>query len=207
MLAVQSYSRVGLALAWSIERALQRIGYDHADVLLLGYWNHRMRPRSSMRPHAPAAGSRELRRRLVATTVPSRHLSRPAETTTSSTSLQRRAPGRERDCFPRLPAENRPGIVSFTGTSWGQLLNPRYTPDGERTPTASDCYRFVLSHPDVDVCATDRRRPITSSRPSRPRARPDVGGGTGVDEARRRGGSPACLDQTIDTDPELSALQ
>jgi predicted aldo/keto reductase-like oxidoreductase len=33
-------------------------------------------------------------------------------------------------------------------------MNPKYTPAGERTPTAGDCYRFVLSHPDVDVCAT-----------------------------------------------------
>jgi hypothetical protein len=63
-------------------------------------------------------------------------------------------PGAERDCFPRLPAEGRPGIVAFTGTSWGQMMNPKYTPPGERTPSAGDCYRFVLSNPDVDVCAT-----------------------------------------------------
>jgi hypothetical protein len=63
-------------------------------------------------------------------------------------------PGAERDIFPRLSAESRPGMVSFTGTSWGQLLNPGYTPPGEPTPTAADCYRFVLSNPDIDVCAT-----------------------------------------------------
>jgi len=27
-------------------------------------------------------------------------------------------------------------------------------PKGERVPTASDCYRFVLAQPDVDVCMT-----------------------------------------------------
>jgi len=63
-------------------------------------------------------------------------------------------PGAERDLFPRLPDADRPGIVAFTATSWGQLLNPRFTPPGERTPTAADCYRFVLSHPAVDLCAT-----------------------------------------------------
>ena len=25
-------------------------------------------------------------------------------------------------------------------------------PKGERTPTATDCYRFVLTRPEVDVC-------------------------------------------------------
>jgi predicted aldo/keto reductase-like oxidoreductase len=155
MLAIQSYSRVGLALAWSVERALQRIGYDHADVLLLGYWNHRMRPRI-------LDAARTLQRRgLVNYVAVSCHSRSLAESFAASgdydiVHLRYNAahPGAERDCFPLLPAENRPGIVSFTGTSWGQLLNPRYTPDGERTPTASDCYRFVLSHPDVDVCAT-----------------------------------------------------
>ena len=27
-------------------------------------------------------------------------------------------------------------------------------PEGERVPTAADCYRFVLSRPEVDVCMT-----------------------------------------------------
>jgi predicted aldo/keto reductase-like oxidoreductase len=39
--------------------------------------------------------------------------------------------------------------VSFTATRWGHLLVPG--PAGERTPTAGDCYRFVLMQPEVDV--------------------------------------------------------
>ena len=31
------------------------------------------------------------------------------------------------------------------------LVDPRKTPRDERTPSASDCYRFCLSHPDVDM--------------------------------------------------------
>jgi len=27
-------------------------------------------------------------------------------------------------------------------------------PKGERVPTATDCYRYVLSRPEVDVCMT-----------------------------------------------------
>ena len=40
---------------------------------------------------------------------------------------------------------------AFTATRWGQLLNPALMPEGERTPTATDCYRFALSDPHVDV--------------------------------------------------------
>jgi aryl-alcohol dehydrogenase-like predicted oxidoreductase len=60
--------------------------------------------------------------------------------------------GAENDIFPHLPDENRPGIISYTATRWGQLLNPKKMPPGEPVPAPSDCYRFALSHPAVDVC-------------------------------------------------------
>jgi predicted aldo/keto reductase-like oxidoreductase len=63
-------------------------------------------------------------------------------------------PGAEQDIFPYLPQENRPGIVIFTATCWGKLLKPKLLPAGERPLAPADCYRFVLSHPDVNVCVT-----------------------------------------------------
>ena len=62
--------------------------------------------------------------------------------------------GAEQDIFPLLPVKNRPGIVIYTATCWRKLLKPRRIPPGERPLTAADCYRFVLSHPDVNVCLT-----------------------------------------------------
>jgi len=62
--------------------------------------------------------------------------------------------GAEQEIFPFLPQENRPGIVIFTATCWGKLLASRQLPKGERPLAPADCYRFVLSHPDVDVCVT-----------------------------------------------------
>jgi aryl-alcohol dehydrogenase-like predicted oxidoreductase len=154
-LVVQSYARFGFVLSRSVERALARIGYEHADVLLLGFWNRGMSARV-------LDAARKLQRRgLVNFVAVSSHNRAQAAALAASgefdiVHLRYSAahPGAERDVFPHLPAENRPGIVSFTGTSWGRLPDPRFTPPGERTPTASDCYRFVLSHPDVDVCAT-----------------------------------------------------
>jgi aryl-alcohol dehydrogenase-like predicted oxidoreductase len=160
MLAVQSYSRLAALLTWSVERALRRIGYDHADVLLLGYWNRPVSPRL-------LDAARNLQRRgLVNFVAVSSHNRRLAGTLAAGGDFDivhirynAAHPGAEGDFFPRVSAEHRPGIVSFTGTSWGQLLDPRYTPAGERTPTAGDCYRFVLSHPGVDVCITGPASP------------------------------------------------
>jgi predicted aldo/keto reductase-like oxidoreductase len=60
--------------------------------------------------------------------------------------------GAEKEIFPFLPMENKPGLVNFTSTNWGGLLNPKKMPPGEAAPTAGECYRFVLSHPAIDVC-------------------------------------------------------
>jgi aryl-alcohol dehydrogenase-like predicted oxidoreductase len=55
--------------------------------------------------------------------------------------------GAEREIFATLP-ERRPGIVAYTATRWGKLLEPK---SGLGPMTPSECYRFQLSHPAVDV--------------------------------------------------------
>jgi aryl-alcohol dehydrogenase-like predicted oxidoreductase len=65
--------------------------------------------------------------------------------------------GAEQEIFPHLAGSN-PGVVSHTATRWTMLLRrPRGWPDEARVPTAGDCYRFVLSNPNVDVCYTAPR--------------------------------------------------
>ncbi len=59
--------------------------------------------------------------------------------------------GAEQDIFPYL-GEDPPGIVSFTATSWGQLLKPKKMPPATPAPSAGDCYRFVLTQDEIDVC-------------------------------------------------------
>lgn len=63
-------------------------------------------------------------------------------------------PGAENDVFPHLPSEGRPGIGIYTATCWGKLVRPGAAPAGEHPLAPADCYRFVLSHPDVNVCVT-----------------------------------------------------
>jgi len=61
-------------------------------------------------------------------------------------------PGAETDIFPHL-AKRKPAIVAYTATRWRRLLE---RPRGWNGPvmTASDCYRFCLSNPHVDLVLT-----------------------------------------------------
>ena len=65
--------------------------------------------------------------------------------------------GAEKDLFPHVTEPEKPGIVAFTATCWGRLLSAKRMPPGERPATAVECYRFVLTHPAVDVCMTGPR--------------------------------------------------
>ena len=56
----------------------------------------------------------------------------------------------------RRRAGDRPGVAIYTATCWGKLVKPRLAPADDRplNLAPADCYRFVLSHPDVNVCVT-----------------------------------------------------
>jgi predicted aldo/keto reductase-like oxidoreductase len=45
-------------------------------------------------------------------------------------------------------------LVTYTATRWGDLMKPGKMPPGENPLSSADCYRFVLSNPNVDVCMT-----------------------------------------------------
>ena len=59
------------------------------------------------------------------------------------------------EVFPAA-AKARTPIVAFTATRWGTLLEP-YADWPGPPPTASDCYRFCLSQPPVQVVLTAPR--------------------------------------------------
>lgn len=153
VLVMQSYSRIAWMLGGSIERGLRQLHMDHADVLLLGLWNGGISPR--ILDAARAIRERGLVRHLAVSThnrssVP--QLAADPDIDVIHFRYNAAHPGAEADIFPHLPAANRSGLVSFTATSWGQLLKPSKASSGERVPTATDCYRFVMSRPEVDVC-------------------------------------------------------
>jgi len=165
VLVIQSYTRVAGLMAWSLERALRALNFEYADVLLLGMWNKPVPPR--ILDAARRLKERGLTRFLAVSTharalVPAIAGGRDFDVVHFRYNAAH--PGAEKDIFPHLPGANRSGLVSFTATSWGQLLGKsalpgrlmgaRPIPKEERAPTATDCYRYVLTRPEVDVCLT-----------------------------------------------------
>lgn len=157
VVCVQSYTRVGMLLAPSVHLALRELRLDHADVLLLGLWNRqvpdgvmkaalRLKERGVIRYIAVSAHERP--------TFQEHMRSRDIDVIMARYNAAHR--GAEQEVFPFLPSRSeahsrRPGVLTYTTTRWGQLLDASRIPPGERAPRGRDCYRFTLSHPDVDA--------------------------------------------------------
>ena len=154
VLVVQTYTRVAGLMRGSLERALKELGTDYTDLLLLGWWNER--PPRKIVDAALALKQAGLTRAIL---ISCHH--RP----TFATYIDDPAydgimvrynaahPGAETEVFPHL-SRRRAGTVAYTATRWRALLNPKYLPANEPAPRGSDCYRFVLTNPNIDVCLT-----------------------------------------------------
>jgi len=153
VVAIQTYTRAAWLMRGSVERALRALGVDHVDYLGLAWWNTQPRERILDAARALREAGK-VRHIMVSTHARSEVATIAGNPDYEGVMVRYNAahPGAEQDVFPRLDPARRPGIAAFTATRWGALLDPRYTPPGLRTPRASDCYRFALSHPMVDVC-------------------------------------------------------
>ena len=158
VLVLQSYSRWGWLLEQTFKRGLRSLGLDYADVLLLGLHN-------SSPPAAIIESATRLKEQgLVRSLAISAHrraafLEHESSARYDIFHIRYSAahPGAEQDVFPVLPKERRPGIVAYTATRWGQLLDPARMPAGQSALRGRDCYRFVLSNPDFNLCMTGPR--------------------------------------------------
>ncbi|HVN75617.1 MAG TPA: hypothetical protein VMT19_04815 [Thermoanaerobaculaceae bacterium] len=152
---LQSYARTpALMEAW-FARGLRQLGIEAADVLLLGWYGspppERLLERASrmiengMARHLAISGHH--RPAFVRYAADPRFAVLHIRYNAAHT-------GAETDVFGHLDAGDRPGTVAYTATRWGSLLSPRRMPTGEAPLRGRDCYRFVLSNPDLDVCMT-----------------------------------------------------
>jgi aryl-alcohol dehydrogenase-like predicted oxidoreductase len=65
--------------------------------------------------------------------------------------------GAETDIFPHVAAHGV-GVISYTATRWTALLRrPKGWPATDPVATAGQCYRFVLSNPNVNLVLTAPR--------------------------------------------------
>ncbi len=138
-------------------KGLKQLGLEYADVLMLGYYPKKpreqvmdlgldLKEKGVVRHLALSGHNRKLFPKLLESPIDIFQVRYNAANS-----------GAEIDVFPFCGGEKRPGMISFTATRWGQLLNESKMPSGEKPLTAKDCYRFVLSNPAVDICMTGAR--------------------------------------------------
>jgi aryl-alcohol dehydrogenase-like predicted oxidoreductase len=160
VVAVQSYSRVASLIGPSVEVALRRAKLDHVDVLTLGWWNEPP-PRRIVDAALALRDAGKVRHLAISCHNRLTFADFAADPAYGVLMLRYSAahPGAEKEVFPHLPVSPapRPGVLAFTATRWGTLLDPRWEPPGEATPRASDCYRFALTSPHVDACLAGPR--------------------------------------------------
>ncbi len=153
VLVLQSYARYGGVLRSFFLKGLSKLGLDSADVLLLGWHNALPSPRVL---DAALKLQQEGRAKVIGLSGHNRplfpELASDARFGLFHVRYNAVHCGAETEIFPKLPERDRPGIVTFTTTRWGDLLNPKKMPPGEAPLRGADCYRFALSNPAVDVC-------------------------------------------------------
>ena len=153
IIAIQSYSRSAFLMEAFYKKALKSLSLNHADILLLGW--HNKPPSQKLIDKALDMREKGFYRFLGLSGHNRSLFPELAETGVFDLFHIRYNPahrGAENETFPHLQGETRPGIVTYTATRWGKLLDPGKMPPGELPPSASDCYRFVLSNPAVDIC-------------------------------------------------------
>ncbi len=152
LIGLLSYSHSGLLGDHFLKSALAQLGTDYIDGLILGYYPRRP-PRRVLDWALKVKDSGMVR--AIGMTTHNRKVVVPLmeEGVIDYFHVRYNAVhrGAEEDIFPYVD-EKKPGIVSFTATSWGQLLNQKKMPAGVEVPSAGDCYRFVLARDEVDLC-------------------------------------------------------
>ena len=153
VILIQSYSRSAFLMEVFFIKALRAIPVDYADVLLLGW--HNKRPSQRIIDKALRLKEKGLFRFLAVSGHNRSLFPVLAEQDLFDIFHVRYNAahrGAEREIFSKLKKQTSPAIVSYTATRWGQLLNPKKVPAGDKPLSAGDCYRFVLSNPAVNVC-------------------------------------------------------
>jgi predicted aldo/keto reductase-like oxidoreductase len=153
VIALNNYGRIGLFTENALKKTLRSLGIDYADILVLGW--HNRRPTNMLLDRVNKLREKGLVRFLGMSGHKRSLFPKLAEEDLFNVfHIRYNAAhrGAEQETFPYFKDSNKPGIVTYTATRWGHLLNPKKMPPGESPLSASDCYRFVLSNPTVDVC-------------------------------------------------------
>jgi len=159
VIAIQSYDHTGFWLRRSVEKALRELKIDRVDILFLGWFNkmpnnrilaevNRLKEDNKVRFLGMSGHNRRFHGEMAG------REDSPFDVHMIRYSAAHR--GAETEIFSSL-TEVKPGITTYTATRWGKLISEKKMPPGEKPMTAAECYRFVLSHPSVDLCLAGPR--------------------------------------------------
>ena len=139
------------------ERMLKKLGTDHLALLQI-FWVGKMSRASDGVLRAMEDLKAEGKCRGIGCSIHDRELAgrlaRERKMDVLMVRYNAGHPGAEADIFPHLgEGPDKVGVVTYTSTRWGTLLQ---APKGweDRPATASECYRFAWSRPEVDVVLT-----------------------------------------------------
>jgi aryl-alcohol dehydrogenase-like predicted oxidoreductase len=158
VLALYAYTHSRFLNDMLLLKRLKQLGVDHADILILGFYSFRparhiiegalrLKEKGIIRQIGLSGHNRKLFPELI----------KDGKIDVFHVRYNAVNRGAETEIFPFLDKNTGQGIVSFTATKWGQLLNQNKMPPEVMAPSAVDCYRFVLSNPAVDVCMLGAR--------------------------------------------------
>jgi predicted aldo/keto reductase-like oxidoreductase len=153
VISVQTYARFGVMTEIWFKQSLAGMGLDHADILMLGWHNNT--PSNRLMDFALGMKEKGLCR-FIGVSGHNRSLF-PELTKKKVFDLFhiRYNPahrGAAKECFPLFENDSSPGLVTYTATRWGHLLQEKHMPPEEPPLGAQDCYRFSLSDPRVNIC-------------------------------------------------------
>lgn len=155
IIALQTYDYTGLALEHMFFRGLRQLKIEYADVFILGMRNGpvpdrilnkalALRDKGFVKHLCVSAHDRSAYRN---------HLGRGAfELIMVRYNAAHR--GAETEVFPLLPKVRPVGVICYNSTRWGNLFDPEWMPEGVKTPTPADLYRYVLSNPNIHMVLT-----------------------------------------------------
>jgi len=153
IISMLSYAHNSSITELFLKKGLKILGIEYTDILLLGYFSKR--PSRKIIDGALSLKEKGLIR-FIGITGHNRslftELSREGIIDVFHVRYNAAHRGAETETFPFMEDVDSPGVVTFTATRWKQLLNKKKMPPEVNPPSAPDCYRFVLTHPAVDVC-------------------------------------------------------
>ncbi len=166
VVALLGWGFFGWQIRRSVEKALRQLQTDYLDIFKLG-WLGRTSAYTESTVETLKKLKQEGKIKAIGTSIHNRkragRLALDSEIDLFMIRYSAKHPGADQDIFPYL-AKRNPAIISYTALAWGQLIKPLKNismppwPGQEKLDvpplTAELCYRFVLSHPDVDVVLT-----------------------------------------------------